>query len=184
MRSGLRSHCEYTMTWVSPRSGSASSATWRIDHHPAIAAVSAIATTATRCFADRSMMRLIMAASAASRQPHAALGIEQERPRDHDALAGAQSAEDLDAIAGTAANIDPPRLERSWMPLDEDRVVQAGGYERFGRHDNRRRSLDLQVDVHEHVGPEHEPGVVRFEPDLRRLRRRIELRQDVCTDPG
>src|SRR3954467_1106989 len=142
MRSGLRSHCEYTMTWVSPRSGSASSATWRIDHHPAIAAVSAIATTATRCFADRSMMRLIMAVSAASRQPDAALGIEEERARDHDALAGAQSAEDFDVIAGTAADLDPPRLERSWMPFDENRVGQSGGHERFGRHDNRRRALN------------------------------------------
>src|SRR5919201_5464852 len=107
------------MTCVSPRSGSASRRTRTSDHHPIAAAPIVSATTAARCFADRSMMRLIMAVDARrSARPHAALGVEEKRARHHNPLAGRDAFENLDAAARTAADLHPTGLEQAGAPLD------------------------------------------------------------------
>ncbi len=61
--SGLRSHREYTMTCVSDRSGSASSAMWFIDQTANTSATSVAATTRMRFSAENWMIRRITAAS-------------------------------------------------------------------------------------------------------------------------
>src|ERR1700751_2812768 len=61
------------MTWVSLRSGMASSATRCMDHQPATQAANTSAKTTTLFSTEKSMMRLIMGASGRGRpgaEPH------------------------------------------------------------------------------------------------------------------
>ena len=73
MMSGLRSQREYTITWVSLRSGMASSGTCRMDHQPATQAARVSAKTRKRFFAQNSTIAPIMQAPgggrAGSRRP-------------------------------------------------------------------------------------------------------------------
>src|SRR5512138_3473777 len=48
------------MTWVSERSGMASSGRWRMDHHPMMDAAVTTRMTMSLLFAEKSMIRLIM----------------------------------------------------------------------------------------------------------------------------
>ena len=85
------------MTWVSLRSGTASSGIWRSDHQPAAAATSAMTMTAAAI--GRGPLDDAIdhggGAAAPRRVPHAALRVEQERARDDDAIARGEAVDDL-----------------------------------------------------------------------------------------
>src|SRR4051812_14957385 len=105
------------MTWMSLRSGIASSGTVVIDHQPATTATVTRMKTIKRFFAENSMMALITAVScmwigrgaavllvlwrahSACRRLQLALGVDEERAARDDTLAGRQPFCDRDAIA-------------------------------------------------------------------------------------
>src|SRR4051812_4358710 len=100
------------ITCVSLMSGSASSGTWRSENQPAIAPATARTTTATRCFAERSITLLIMTV-------HPGFGVEEKCARGHDPVALGQAVQDFDAAAEPAAGADLARLEHAGAAFEE-----------------------------------------------------------------
>src|SRR3954470_8566713 len=147
------------MTCVSLRSGRASSDTRVNDTHPAAAPANARRTTATRCLTERSMSRLIMA-------PHPAFRIQQEGARDDDAFTAREPFENFDPIAEAAADANVARLERAAATFDEHGTAQPGREDRLARDGQCRGEWNEQVNVDEHVGAEHEVGVVDVDAQL------------------
>src|SRR3954451_2526460 len=144
------------ITCVSLRSGRASSGTWRSENQPASAPASARTTTATRCFAERSMTLLIMAV-------HPRFGVEEEGAGGDDAVPGDQAVEDFDAVAEPAAGADLARLEHAGAALEEHAGAQSRGDERIGGHSNGRCVRDEQVNVDVHVGAKRKSWIVDLE---------------------
>src|SRR5215471_15011275 len=110
------------MTWVSLRSGIASSGTVRIDQMPATTATVTSRNTTKRLRAENSMMALITAMPLMRRlrRPHPSRGcfelafrIDEECPGRHDPLAGGQTPGNRHAIANTFADGHLSRLEIS-----------------------------------------------------------------------
>src|SRR5512134_1390788 len=69
---------------------------------------------------------------------HAALGVDQERARDHDALADHQPPADLNLVGNPPARLDRPGLEVPVAPVDEDGLAQARVNDRFRGNRQRR----------------------------------------------
>src|SRR6188508_3802419 len=145
------------MTCVSLKSGSASSGTRCSDHQPAKAPARAMSTTAARWRADRSMILAIIGL-------HPAFRVEEERARDRDALAGREAFDDRDAVAMPAAGLNVTRLEDARAAFDEHVRVLARQHDGVGRYQQRGFVRHLEIDVHEHVGTQHEAGVIGLEP--------------------
>src|SRR5579862_2315905 len=102
MMSGPRSQREYTITWVSLRSGMASRGMVFMDHTPAAAANNMSMNTANLLRAENSIIRLIMSVSPASRGHRVfqlGFGIDQKCARRHHALTGFEPAQNLNSVA-------------------------------------------------------------------------------------
>src|SRR5262252_9370339 len=130
--SGLRSQREYTITWVSLRSGMASSGTLRIDQMPATTATVTRRNTTKRFFAENSIIALITAVSfmrrlrrrlgrgrgrvcglaqSGRRGFELALRVDEEGPRRHHALTGRQASGDRHAITKAFTDGNLTRFE-------------------------------------------------------------------------
>src|SRR5581483_48365 len=138
MMSGLRSHLEYTITWVSLRSGIASSGIFCIEYQPATTAAAISRKTATRLCAENSMILLIMLSSRGS-GPDAAgsagapatrgrtqltFRIDQKIPGRHDPLAGLQPAHDLDASVKLPSGAHIARFQIPIAAIDKHHLPQ------------------------------------------------------------
>src|SRR3954471_2446168 len=119
------------ITCVSLRAGRESTGPWRRENQPATAPASARTTTATRCFAERSMTLLIMAV-------HPRFGVEEEGAGGDDAVPGDEAVQDFDAVAEPAAGADLARLEHAGAALEEHAGAQSRGDERLGGYGDGR----------------------------------------------
>src|ERR1017187_4539368 len=194
--SGLWSQREETITWVSLRSGSASSGTVRIAHRPPMMAAATRMSTTILFLAENSMIALIILLAFVAHAGHVhgggalgwrlqlALGIDQEAAgRDHP-LARFEPRENLDAIAAARAGMHLARLEESVASIDVNHLPLAGVQHRFGGDGQPRRLLHGELDLCVHVGLERQAGVAHVQAHLVSGRRGIHLRLDVFDPPG
>src|SRR5215831_14893827 len=132
MMSGLRSQREKTITWVSERSGMASSGMCRTVQAAATSAAAVSNSTRPRLRALNSMMRSTMAASArgtgcgrfggegGERGAEARLGIDQEVRRGDDLVSLGDAVEHLVVAIRLAPEPHGARRERPGAGDDED----------------------------------------------------------------
>src|SRR5689334_20584713 len=178
MMSGLRSQREYTMTWVSERSGRASSAMWLMDQTPAKIAAPVSESTTNRFRAENAMMRSIMAASvpmfrscwgrrgsrpeAGERGLESRLGVHEEVRLRDDLVTRLEAVADFEVASDPGAGLDFAGLQAPAIVCDEDEGPRARRHHRAVRHGQDAAERALERDVGIHPGLESSVGVREF----------------------
>src|SRR5213078_4120648 len=143
------------MTWVSERSGIASTGMVRSSSTPATNTKTAPRATSSRRRIDQAIRRSIMAVSPfpfpglhpahVQAHPHleheslnrggeVRLRVEQERRRGHDLVARLQALDDLDERVAPEPDAHLSRYEPAVAPVHEDEVFRPGGQHRLERN--------------------------------------------------
>src|SRR5579871_2398709 len=135
------------MTWVSLRSGMASSGSVCSAHQPVTAAAATSRKTSSRLRAENSMIVLIMIGSRRRSGFQLAFRIDEKIARGHDALAGFQPASNFDAAVRLLADADLARLEEAVPAIDEDHLSVARIEHGRLRHDQAAHAAGLQIDL-------------------------------------
>src|SRR5688572_24831528 len=168
------------MTCGSERSGVASSFTRRSDSTATKASTAYAMTTATRYFAESSMMRPTIMALASLRRFHggaqAAFGVDQERGARHYTNALGDAGGDDDAIADLAPERDHVRIEDAVGPDDEGVGRSAGDDDRVARQEDGARLGE--VELHGAVIAGTQVGALHGETNASRARFGIGQRVD------
>src|SRR5262245_22027282 len=190
MMSGLRSHREYTMTWVSERSGSASRPMCVRLQTPRKSAAPVSVKTMNRFRAEKSMMRSIIDApsvlvrrrgSLPGRRSHlgdrrfqARFGIDEKVGLGHDAFPRGEAFEDLVGTVGSGANLHLPGLDPTLAGLDESHEARSGREHRAVWNGQDAPERTLEDDVRVHLRLQKPVPIWNLDPHLERAGRRVE----------
>src|SRR5487761_2130872 len=190
------------MTCVSLKSGSASRGTLYIGQMPTATAKPINKKTSALLAAENSRMRPIIlmphprhlgmiglrlsrrAPQLVARHPpgggfELAFGIDQERPRGHDALIHLQAAADFNAVSKTISGLDSARLEIPIAAVNKCGFANARIHDRVNWDREMGSATDVKIDIDKHFWLQNLIRIGHFETDFQGARGGVQLRLDI-----